>query len=150
MSRVDLFSPLAPEECVDRLRAGLLSPSSDVDGRVEYEWIRLGKRIFYRNSFQTFLRAKLLPYGTGTRLSGSLGLHPLVKGFVVFGLIFVTLVAVLGLVNGASPFVLLGVPAFVMFNLLMIGVGRLLVRGDDRRLMEFVTSAVQAEPVAMK
>ena len=82
MATIDLFSPFTPEECVDRLRAGLLNLSSDVDGRVEHDWIRLRKKNFYRNSFQTFLHAKLKPEGNGTRLHGSLGLHPLVLGFM--------------------------------------------------------------------
>lgn len=149
MAKVDLCSPHTPEECVDRLRAGLLNRSSEVDGRVEHDWIRLKKKIFYRNSFQTFLRAKLSPHGTGTRIRGSLGPHPLVNGFVGVWFTFLCLGGLLAVLTG-NYHNLWVFPLLVLAAVGGVWLGRLFSRGQDRLLIEFVTSAVNAEPVAVK
>ncbi len=154
MATIDLLSPFTPEECVDRLRAGLLNSSSDVDGRVEYDWIRLRKKIFYRNSFQTFLTAKVKPEGSGTRIRGTLGMHPLVTGFMAVwfaGVLAANLfILVPVLKSGDVPPGWFIAPLMPLAGVGMILFGRLLVRGDDKLLIEFVTTALEAEPTAVK
>lgn len=154
MAKVDLFSPLTPKECVDRLRAGLRNPSKEIDGQVEQEWLRLRKQIFGHNSFQTFLRARLKPEGNGTRIRGSLGVHPFVIGIMAvwFAGIVVANVFILVLViqNGLPPGGWFVPPMLLLFGIALIWVSRFFSRGQDRHLLDFVTSAVKAETVAMK
>ncbi len=148
MAKFELISPFPPEECVDRLRAGVLNMTSEVDGRVEYDWIRLRKRIFGRNSFQTFLTASLKAEGTGTRIRGSLGVHPLVIGFMAFWVAGVAtanlLILVLTVRDGLPPGGWFIPPAMLVGGIAGIWFCRWLSRGQDRFLVDFVSRAVEA------
>jgi hypothetical protein len=95
----DLVSPLPPNECVRRLRAATdgmwsLAGSKSAQGAVSDKAIRLRKRIFYRNSFQCWLSAKLVGEYGQTRLHCSFGLHPFVRIFLE---IWIAIVSVVGL-----------------------------------------------------
>ena len=146
MPRVDLISPFTPEDCADRLQAAM-GPFSEVEGRVETGWVRLRKKIFIRNSFQTFLHATLAPCGTGTRLRGTLGVHPVVKGFMGVWFGGLGLFGVIGVIKGAPPLPgLLMLSGMIVFGVVMIWFCRFMARGEERLLMEFVTSTLEAEP----
>ena len=150
MAKVDLYSPLAPEECVDRLRAVVSNPDSEVAGRVEHDRLWLRNQIFMPNSFQTFLRAKLIPEGGGTRLRGSVGMSPFVTWSMAFWFVVLGIVSVLSVVNGVV-FPLRVIPiVMILFSAFVAWFGRLMSRGQDRFLLEFVTAAIEAKPVVVK
>jgi len=70
-TRIEVLSPLSPAECVARLDAAIECDSTmlhykSVVGKVRGDSLRLRKRIWYRNSFQTLLWAKLVPERKGT------------------------------------------------------------------------------------
>ena len=92
--RLEVFSPLAADECVSRLEAAMDKESSGlfrwdafgskpVIGTVSGDSLSLRKRIFYRNSFQTSLSAKIRPERGGTVISGEMGMDTLVRAFLV-------------------------------------------------------------------
>ena len=87
-----MFSPFSPAECVSRLREEIDKGamvylfgfgSKPFVGRVSESSFSLRRRIMYRNSFQTVLRARMRPERGGTVISGTCGMHPLVKGFML-------------------------------------------------------------------
>src|SRR6201986_2803061 len=83
----DLISPLPLTECVHRCPLGRdgrgsMGGSKPVQGSVGETAIRLRKRIFYRNSFQFWLSAKLTEDAGSTRLQCTFGLHPFVRRFL--------------------------------------------------------------------
>lgn len=150
MARFELFSPFPPEECAARLRAGVLNPSSEIDGTVEVWRVELHKKVVGRNALLPRLNTTLAPEGTGTRVSGTVGIHPGVKllagvWFAIVG--FIELVAV------KNGFPLPGslVPiAMIVFASVGLWVGRRLSRDQDRQLLEFVSTTLEAEPAAVK
>lgn len=150
MAKVDLFSPLTPEECVDRLRAMLTNPSGEVEGRVEGDRGRIRKRVFGRTWYRTFLRVRLLPHGTGTRLCGSFGPHPLLNAFVGVWFVFLFLGFLIAVVTGNYQSGLWVLPVLVFVAVGIVWFRRLLSRDKERRLVEIVTLAVKAEPVVLK
>jgi hypothetical protein len=93
---IEFVSPLPPQECEARLREttdhdGLLSwfGSRPVVGRVSGRSVRLRKRIWYRNSFQTFLTGSLEERDGSVVFRGKAGMHPLARGIMAvwFGLL---------------------------------------------------------------
>lgn len=147
MARFDFHSPLSPEECVNRLLAVVLNAYSEVDGRVEHDSIRLKRRTFGLNSSLTFMIAKLIPDGTGTRIRGSMGPHPLLNGYVGVWVFVCCLAGLIALVTGNYPPTLLIFPGMVLGAVGFISFGRLLSRGQDRQLLEFVTATLEANSV---
>jgi hypothetical protein len=144
----DLISPLPPNECVRRLRNATdgmwsLAGSKSVQGSVSENAIRLRKRIFYRNSFQCWLSAKLVGENGATRLHCTFGLHPFVRIFLE---VWIAVVSVVGLTvamqtvwlwlrnSPLSPNAWLG----IVFPLIMVGFAIL--------LLKFGNSLVQDEP----
>ena len=86
------FHLFPPAECVSRLReeidSGVMTylfgiGSKSFTGRVSESSLSLRRRISYRNSFQTVLRARMRPERGGTLISGTCGMHPLVKAFML-------------------------------------------------------------------
>jgi len=163
-NRVDLYSPLSPEECATRLEAAIdrdLSPlnplfgyfgSRPIAGRVNGLSFRLRKRIGYRNHFQTFLTGTLRPCDTGTIIQGLFAMHGCVIAFTLFwfasaivlsGVIFVT--SLLGLLLASHPF---GSNAWIGFVglPLVLGFGYLLVHfchDPTREEARFLITAIR-------
>src|SRR5262245_47446254 len=85
----ELISPLSIIECTDRLRSATQSEwtifgTRSVVGKVGEKSFRLRKRLkMSRNSFQTYLFAKLSSEGTSTRLTCQFGMHPFVLVFMI-------------------------------------------------------------------
>ena len=52
-------------------------------GRVEADGFQLRRDIWYRNSLQAFVRGRIEPYGTGSRLTGFMSIHPIVAALVI-------------------------------------------------------------------
>ena len=147
MARFELISPYPPEECLHRLQDAL-TPANEVDIRTAYRWVQLAEKPLVRNSFKTFLRATLTEYENGTRIRGALGFHPFTKWFSVVWLSFAVLMGVIAAARSApveSLLVCLGVAAV---GLVALWFFRWVSRGQDRRLMQFVTTALDAKPLA--
>lgn len=159
MKAILLISPLQPDECAARIQAatdreGLLgwSGSRPVVGRVSNRFIRLSKRIGYRNSFQTFLVGRLEAGEDGTVFRGQAGMHPLVIAFMLICLIGFVLfggVAIVAVAWGALAGVnLAGLMFFLLMALFVVGFiwfGRWLARDEERFLISFVAEVIDAQ-----
>jgi hypothetical protein len=158
-SRITLLSPLTREECVRRLREqvdpdGTIFGKKPVIGRVRETSLRLRKRIRGRNSFQTFLTAKMAEESGKTRFDCRFGMHPAVVAFMAFwfgGVLAIGAGAVIELsgiaaaLSVAEPMVLLGPLAMVAFGIGLVTLGRFSSRDDAQFLTEFVRSAVEGK-----
>jgi hypothetical protein len=146
----DLISPLSREACVSRLRSKTDPAwSGAVVGSIGETSFRLRKRIYYRNSFQYSLSGKLIDHNGQTRLRCRIGLHPLVRAFLVvwFGGVLIGCGAITArlagvLARGASP-VNRWPGAAVPFLMLVGGLalvmsGRYLARDEPDFLIDFL------------
>ena len=147
-TRFEILTPFSPEECVERLRAALVTPDKDgtltVDGTFFAKRVWLSKRIWYRNSFQTFLVVSLHPLGQGSLIRVSMGVHVVVWAFLAiwYGGIFTAAIARLqfGDLNGMG--VLFGVS---LVGVVALWVGRILARDEGPFLKNFVVRALNAK-----
>jgi hypothetical protein len=91
VAAVVIESTLSPEECADRLRAAVspdrlldfLPETKPVVGSVVGRWVRLRKRLWYQNSFQTILDGVLYDHAGGTRFEATGRMHWGVRIFMV-------------------------------------------------------------------
>jgi hypothetical protein len=159
VSAIELVSLLPPDEAAARLRdaigrGGLLSwfGTKSVVGRVSGRSVRLRKRIYYRNSFQTFLTGTLEPHGEGSAFRGTASMHPFVTAFVIVwfagvvligGAVFVAAIRRL-VVGEGEPVGLIVPPLMVVFGVFMVCFGRYLARGEERFLVAFVAEVLGA------
>jgi hypothetical protein len=95
----ELVSPLRREQCVERLRQSVGSPwmlfsTAYLVGYVREDAMTLRRKIRYRNSFQTILRARLRDDPQGTRISCRFGVNQFV--FVFMSIWFAVVVAATG------------------------------------------------------
>jgi hypothetical protein len=168
MALLELFSPLPPEECVERLCAATdpdggfsFFGGNPVVGRISGRTVRLRKRIYYGNSFQILFTGTLQPAGAGTMLRGRFGIQRWVWGFMVFwfafnslvgGILFVaTLVTVLGgpMQAKGDPWVGLVVPpGLVLFGAGLLWFGRYLARDEPEFLRGFLVEVLEASCAA--
>ncbi|HEY1385674.1 MAG TPA: hypothetical protein VGF43_18765 [Dongiaceae bacterium] len=156
----ELVSPLSIIECTDRLRSATQSEwaifgTRPVVGKVGEKSFRLRKRLkMSRNSFQTYLSAKLSSEGMSTRLTCRFGMHPFVVVFMIVWFGGVTAGAIGSLVFGlrhyssgtmpsAGPLVPWGM---VVFGIALVGVGRAMARGERQFLLDFLRETVDARP----
>ena len=161
---VELYSPLSPEECTTRLNAAMDRPlwrsvsfsqifgSRPVIGSVDDETVTLRKRIRYRNSFQTFLSAKMEPHGAGTIIRGELAMHPWVRAFIPFWLGGVVLFCVAGVIftlfsESFLPLLMIPLMCGAMFLFGVAGVyfGRYVARDEAGFLMDFLRQTAGVE-----
>ena len=169
--RVELFTPLPPPECARRLSSAIdddgwlwlislrgLVGSKPVIGHVTETWLRLRKRIGYRNSFQTILSASLRPEGGGTLIHGTAGVHVVVRAFMFVwfggvmlggGAIFLGTLAALLFGSGPRP---PNAWAGIVMPWVMLGFGiglvagcRYLARDETRFLTDFLDSTLGAQ-----
>jgi hypothetical protein len=163
----DLVSPLPLSECVRRLRTATdgvwsVGGSKPVQGSVSERAIRLRKRIFYRNSFQCWLSAKLAEDNGQTRLHCTFGLHPFV---LIFLEIWIGIVSVAGLTiamqttwlwlrgSPLSPNAWLGIVFPLMmagFAFLLLKVGNTLAQDEPDFLIEFLERTIDAREAATR
>ncbi len=124
------------------------SGSSSLVGRVTPTTLVASKRINYRNSFQTTLRATLADEDGSTRLRGRFGMHPVVLGFIGVWVLIVGSVAaafVKAALTGQTDdwsgvLIPLGMLAFLA---LMVAAGRLIARSEQVFITEHVCRAMQ-------
>jgi hypothetical protein len=157
----ELVSPLSIIECTNRLRLAAQSEwaifgTGPVVGKVGEKSFRLRKRLkmMTRNSFQTYLFARLSSEGMSTRLTCRFGMHPFVIAFMIVWFSGVTAGAAGSLVsglrhhsNGAMPSAVTLVPwGMVVFGIVLVGVGRAMARGERQFLLDFLRQTVDARP----
>ncbi len=150
-TRIEVFSPLSPAECFTRLDAELgMYGNKAVAGKVRRDSLRLRERIWYRNSFQTFLFAKLVPQAQGTLIVGRLGMHWLVLTFMAVWLggalsfaVGWLLASLRGDAVGGPPFAIL--VFFPVFGVALCGFGRFLARHEAQFLTYFLVETVKGQ-----
>lgn len=162
---IRLATRLQPDDVAERLSAAIDGPfvpfgKRPVIGTASDRGAVLRKRLRGRNSFQSVLRARLLPDAGGTILECRLGMHPAVVVFTLFwlgavvligGSIFVAGIAdVMGSARSEIPvaIALLGPPAMLAFGLVLFAVGRGMARGEDAFLTQFLIQTLEARPLA--
>ncbi len=159
-----LHSPHSLEECNKRLTESVGSSfcsflsSKKVVGRITKKTISIRKKIRYKNSFQTVLRASIETSGEGTKLVVSCGLDPFVKIFllvwlsgavVIGGAIFI--ITLSSLFINKSPIdigTIMGIifpPGIVFFGVALLFFGKHLSTGDLNFLIEFLTDLLDAK-----
>ena len=152
---MDLFSPLTRAECVGRLKDALADPSSRIRGRVHPDSVRLGRRIFYRNSFQPRLVGRMRDCPAGTCFDVRIGMHPAVWIFLVFWVLMLGPLA-LGIGIQAAAELLqhgttdvgmlaLGITGMLLFGAALALGGRWLARSEPAELLAFLRTVVLAE-----
>lgn len=127
-------SPLPAAEALARLRAAtgpwklfrLGRVPYALEGEVDADRVEVQRVIYYRNSFLPRVRAVVEPMPRGSRLRGTLSLHPLVVAFLVvwLGALLVAPVAVFLTVPREQPralFMLVPFAFLVVVWLLVVG-----------------------------
>lgn len=165
LKSAELFSRLPREACVERLRASVLSPwsfsATGIVGRVGDETLTLRCAIWYRNSFQTFLRGKLTKELDGTRILCRFGMSRFVLVFMsvwfggvvlIGGSIFIkSLVAILHGRNLSELPSLMGtiIPLImVAFGIGLLNFGWYLARDERSKMIEFLTQNLDAHEIS--
>ncbi len=124
-----------------------------VIGSVGEAGFTLRKRIAYRNSFQTLLKADVLSDGAGARLSCRVGMALATMLFVIVWMGLVVVIGggvVLALLSGGAGEVPVWsfaiVPYLLLFGAGMLVVGRWLARHEGRFLLDFLCRELDARP----
>jgi|SRR6185369_6269695 len=166
---VDLVAPHSPVECASLLRAAidsewsaaftLLPPANakPVIGKASESKLRLRKRIGYRNSFQSHLRASMQRSAEGTAISGKVGVNPFVPVTMAiwFGMVtaiggaafFRTVSAMRSGAGNLKPNAwigLVGPLTMVTFGVVVAGVGLYGARDEARFLTDFLVTTLNA------
>jgi hypothetical protein len=165
-ARVDLLSPLRAEECRRRLReqtasVWMILSSAPIVGRIGETSLRLRKRIWYSNSFQTWLSAELVDEGSRTRLRCRFGLHPFTRIFTAIwfsGVVLIGSTVFVGTMAAwlqdrlpLTPQNLIGLlvpPGMLAVGILTYSIGRFFARNERRFLLEFLRDTIGAKDVA--
>jgi hypothetical protein len=160
--RVEFYSPLSRTECVERLNANMESMwqvfgTSVVVGRASPSRLNAHMRISYRNSFQTYLRARLEDDGRGTRLRCKFGMSVFVKVFLGLWLGFLAFLTIpeitiaTAFVTGARTSLGNETPSGLAISFLMataaigmVGFGRWLARDEEGALIRFLCRTLNA------
>ncbi|HUJ47883.1 MAG TPA: hypothetical protein VLV55_12190 [Rhizomicrobium sp.] len=162
---VELLSPLPQATCVERLRAAIHSPWSmstkGFVGRARSDSLTLRCAIWYGNSFQTILRARLNEDSDGTHIRCRFGMRRIEFAFmcVWFGLILLAggtmfFQAFVAALNGHSfgklPDALeIGSPLIMA----VFGIGLLkfcwyLARDERPEMIEFLKRTLEAQEIS--
>lgn len=140
----ELLSPYPPEKCVDRLQDGM-TPGDRLEVLAAHRWVQLSKRLSHRNSFRPYLRATFTDCGAGSRVWVRLGFHPFVLAFMALWVGFSAFMGVMAVaLRPRFPEVLLPV-AFGLYCPLLGWFFRLLCHKDERLLIDFVTTTLEAK-----
>ena len=167
-----LVTCLSPEKCVFRLMhtadpeffdlsrsVNLNDGSKPVRGKITSADFLLRKRIFGRNSFQTFVEGTIQPATNGTIVAGQFSLHPAVKPLFkvwVCSLVFigfpVCVILLKDLASGAVHWSNLwevdrtfaGALFMLCWPFLIYVLGRAFARGDEEYLRRFLLETLEA------
>lgn len=161
---VEVVSPLPLSECVSRLRAATDNRaieyyfgigSKPVVAKISDCSFRLRRRIWYSNSFQTYLSATMRPQLGGTVISGECGMHPTVVPFSIiwFALVAVSMLLAPGLkvLHGQRDedalFGLIICSVMLGLGIGIVRFGRYLARNEARILSDFIFQTLDAGPI---
>jgi hypothetical protein len=122
---------------------GSMLRNSWVVGKVRMNSVRLRKRIWYSNSWQTFLFARFVPKGSGTLIVGRYGVHwgTQILEAIIFTAMFIAIVLSRG---EAGLIIILG------FIVAMAVVCRFLARNEGDFLLQFLVKAIRGRRVERK
>jgi hypothetical protein len=146
---------LPPEEVCARLsgaigREGILldAGEQEVVGHVHGGTFRLRVGSSFRNSFRPYLHGRVEAVPEGSRIVVRLGLHPLIKPFmlcwlggtIAFGLLWSAALLLDGFGTWNTPeparrLLLLAPAGMFAFGILLVRFGRRIGRGEERRLL---------------
>ena len=165
--KIEVFSPYSPDECASRVTAAIDDEtlfwlrgwfgSKPVIGRVSGLTLKLHKRIRYRNSFQRFFTATMRPHDGGTIISGTFGMHPFVRIFMLIwfgGLITVGTGLVASVINGSfrsssgpnGNFLGAAIPlGMLIFGIGLVRFGLFLARNEARFITDFLIQTLNGE-----
>ncbi len=161
MAEIELLSPLPLEQCLERLKPLIEDQWRWSDpgrkplvGRFEGTILRVRKRIPYRNSFQTQLKAELMPEGNRTLFRCRFGAHPFVLIFMALWcalLAAITAPILIQAIEAGTSFQTAGPgllipPAMLGFGILLIVVGRLLARNEQQFMLDLFEEELRARP----
>jgi hypothetical protein len=129
------------------------SGSKPLIGKVSPASLRLHKRIWYHNGFQTHLFARVRPMEGGTKISGTFGMHPFTRvfafiwfgcvvGFVLYFLFFFLLIRFPDGIRRSDPTGILIAISMLGFGYALIRFGRYLARNEAQFIAETVIKAV--------
>ena len=119
--------------------------------------IYIRKKINYRNSFQTVLRASIAPLGQGTKSVIFFGLHPFVKIFMFFWFGFAVLIGgaifilTLSSIIKKSPIdigTIMGIlipPSLIFSGIVLLIISKLLSADDSTFLKKFLKNLLDAK-----
>ena len=151
---IELTTLLSIDECVNRIDAAIdgnftIFGSKAAIGSTSAAGFKIRKRIWYRNSFQTILRAELVSEGAATRIRCSFGMAWLVLAFMAvwFGMAGIFVVTALwGSLATSTPspagFVIFLMPAL---GAVIVIVGRWFARNEAQYLVDFVCRTLDAQ-----
>lgn len=158
-ARVQLESPLSPDDCLDRLRIGLQMERGHISGVVSETRLIARKAISYRNSFQTVMSASIYKMNGRTFIQCNSSMPLFASIFLTFwfgaiGLVFIVSVeSLLGRsfvkwVSSSGPWE----ATFFCAMLLAAGIailvfGRVMATGEQEFLLSFIRDRTNATVV---
>jgi hypothetical protein len=128
-------------------------------GRVSEKSFLITKTVRYRNSFKPWLRGKLAPFGRGTEIEATIGMHPFAKVFLCLwfgafavigsGFVCVSLYQILGEEDwGVEQAMFLIIPlGMAAFGVALLKLGRYLAGGEPVELKSFLCKTLDAKEV---
>lgn len=129
--------------------------SKPVLGTIQGDTIRLQIRRYYRNSFAPRYHGRLRCVRDGTAIEGEFRMHPFVRVFMAIWFSFLAffLVAVLASfvtgraeVRSSNNLALLLIPlGMAAFGVLLIKFGQWLGRSEERKMLNFLKTTLEAK-----
>lgn len=127
-------------------------------GRVSGKRFSITKNVRYRNSFQPWLRGELAPFGNGTQIEATIGMHPFVKVFlclwfgalavIASGLVCAGLYQFVGEEDGAVEQAMFLIPiGMAAFGVALVKIGRQVADREPVELKSFLFEALDAQEV---
>jgi hypothetical protein len=161
-----LHSALSPDECVRRIEASTdpaiwtIFSLSGYDGskpllvKFDGRKFKLWKRRYYRNDFAPYFFGTLSPHNQGARLEGHFGVDRWVKIFtrtwIAFAVLFTLPIffATLNRTIRGNDWAGILIPiGFVLFGVFLPKFGRLMGRGEEQFMREYLQNTLAALPV---
>jgi hypothetical protein len=163
-----LHTRIPIEKCKARLASGVdaerfafswsgYGGSRTILGKLRDTGFRFQKRRYYHNSFAPFFFGRFVASDSGTLIEGEFRMHPFVKVFMIAWfsflavstvIVFVSVIAGRADVQG-NPALGLGIPAgMAAFGVALVKFGRWLSRGEERAIVAFLKSTLEANDAA--
>jgi hypothetical protein len=157
LTRITLHSPFAPVDLATRLKdvLGTQRKAGVTGNGTEQDMLLYVYRPNFQNSFQTGLKAKMMPDGAGTRIEGKIGPPGSARGFMWVWFGFLGLFVIGGGAAMTAAGAPLGVNAMffaIPLGMMAFGYGlwKLGTWNDDKdraAILQFLADHVQARQV---